>query len=167
MDAICDTAHETRWRVWSLVSMLRMIIYSCVIIFLHIFKQELEQRPRLKYQVNNVRNMIDGFGLIWFIVGNMWIFGEDDSTSTCHHPSKSPIYNLCLAMLIINYIQICLPCILAAILIPIFCFCMPCLIRIMARINNAHIVQVPFGEITGFSSTINSFYLLGSWGVFD
>lgn len=45
-------------------------------------------------------------------------------------------------MLIVNYVQICLPCILAVILIPVFCFCMPCLIRFLARING------PEGELT-------------------
>ena len=43
---------------------------------------------------------------------------------------------LCVAMLVINYVQICLPCIVAILLIPIFCFCMPCLIRLLAHLQN-------------------------------
>lgn len=60
----------------------------------------------------------------------------------CHHQLDSPVYNLCLSMLIISYIQICLPCILAAMLIPVFCFCMPCLIRVLARIHETSKVSM-------------------------
>ena len=55
--------------------------------------------------------------------------------SLYRHPERSPIYGLCVSMLIINYIQICLPCIVAVIMIPVFCFCMPCLIRLLARLQ--------------------------------
>lgn len=70
----------------------------------------------------------------------MWLFGDDDSG--CENPTRSPIYILCISMLIINYIQICLPCIIAVIMIPIFCFCMPCLIRILARLHDPRATQV-------------------------
>lgn len=50
--------------------------------------------------------------------------------------SRSPIYGLCVSMLVINYVQICLPCIVAMIMIPVFCFCMPCLIRLLARLHD-------------------------------
>jgi hypothetical protein len=131
---VCDTAHETKWRVWATFAAARMAVYSMVVLLMYIFKIFLDNRPRLLVQINSFRNMIDALGLIWFVVGNMWLFGDDDNS--CKHPEKSPIYGLCMSMLIINYIQICLPCILAAIMIPVFCFCMPCLIRLMARLNN-------------------------------
>jgi hypothetical protein len=105
----------------------------------------------LQIQLTNTRNIVDAIGLIWFVVGNMWIFGDDRSSpspisslilssNNCHSAGKSPIYSLAVAMLIINYIQICLPCIIAILLIPVFCFCMPCLIRILARMQ---VVQAP------------------------
>lgn len=72
----------------------------------------------------------------------MWLFGDDDNS--CSHPGHSPVYNLCLSMLIINYVQICLPCIIAILLIPVFCFCMPCLIRILARLQDPRTVVVCF-----------------------
>jgi E3 ubiquitin-protein ligase RNF38/44 len=111
-----------------------MFMYSAVVSFMHVFKPYLEERARLMTQATNIRNIIDALGLIWFVVGNMWLFGDDDNS--CRHPEKSPIYGLCISMLIINYIQICLPCIIAVILIPVFCFCMPCLIRVLARLQN-------------------------------
>ena len=87
-----------------------------------------------------IRNTIDAFGLIWFVVGNMWLFGDDNDI--CHHPERSPIYNLCLSLLVLNYMQICFPCIIAILLIPVFCFCMPCLIRVLARLQDPRTVVV-------------------------
>lgn len=31
----------------------------------------------LKAQLTNIRNIVDAVGLVWFVVGNMWIFGDD------------------------------------------------------------------------------------------
>jgi hypothetical protein len=87
---------------------------------MQIFKPWLQERPDYQARAVNIRNSLEAFGLIWFVVGNMWLFGDDDNS--CRNPQHSPVYNLCLAMLIINYIQICLPCILAILLIPVFLF---------------------------------------------
>lgn len=132
---ICDKEHMTKWKVWAALSAIRMFAYLVVVITMHLFKQYLEERPHQFQNINSMRNIIDALGLIWFVVGNMWIFAEDEGTA-CQHPERSPVYGLCVAMLIINYIQICLPCIAAIIVIPIFCFCMPCLIQVLARLHN-------------------------------
>jgi hypothetical protein len=79
------------------------------------------------------RHIFKPFFILRFIVGNVWLFGDD---AVCTNPGASPVYNLCFAMLIISYIQICLPCIIALCMIPVFCFCMPCLIRMLARLQN-------------------------------
>jgi hypothetical protein len=65
-----------------------------------------------------------------------------DCSNHCHGAGKSPVYTLAVAMLVINYVQICLPCIIAILLIPVFCFCMPCLIRVLARIQEVHAPKV-------------------------
>ena len=56
----------------------------------------------------------------------------------CHAPFRSPVYALSVSMLILNYVQICLPCIVVICLVPVFCFCMPCLIRLLARLQEVH-----------------------------
>jgi E3 ubiquitin-protein ligase RNF38/44 len=99
----------------------------------------LDERPNESALVTNLKNMIDAFGLIWFITGNMWLFADDDLG--CRHPERSPVYKLCMSLLIINYIQICLPCIVAVLMIPVFCFCMPCLIRVLARLHDPRAQQ--------------------------
>lgn len=133
--SICDMEHELRWKYWAALSAMRMFAYLVVVIIMHTWKSYFDERPQQFQQINSIRNVVDALGLIWFVVGNMWIFAEDD-TFGCRHPERSPVYGLCVAMLVINYVQICLPCIAAIIVIPIFCFCMPCLIQVLARLHN-------------------------------
>mmetsp|Transcript_17415 Transcript_17415/g.29197 ORF Transcript_17415/g.29197 Transcript_17415/m.29197 type:complete len:372 (+) Transcript_17415:178-1293(+) len=129
----CDALHRNRWKWWALINAVRMFMYTYTVCYMHIFKDWLREHHAALHRVTNIRNITDATGLIWFVVGNMWIFGDN----TCHHQLDSPVYNLCLSMLIISYVQICLPCILAAMLIPVFCFCMPCLIRVLASIQES------------------------------
>eukprot|EP01035_Chromulina_nebulosa_P024948 gene24948-32508_t len=118
---VCDPGHTRRWKLWALVSALRMLAYIGVNSFMHMFRPLLQERQEYLAKAVNIRNTIDAIGL---------------------HPQQSPIYNLCIALLVINYIQICLPCIIAILLIPVFCFCMPCLIRILARLQDPRLQAV-------------------------
>lgn len=136
-DTVCDEEHRTRWKIWAIVAALRMTAYSLVLLGLQYRRAALQERPELLSKWRSVANTLDGCGLIWFVLGNLWLFG-DESNASCRHPEKSPIYSMCLSMLIFNYIQFCLPCIIAIILIPVFCFCTPCLIRLLARLQDPH-----------------------------
>jgi hypothetical protein len=138
-------------------SKLRMFAYTFLIFFMDLFRDWLHDRRDQQERLKSFRNAIDLFGLVWFVVGNMWLFGDDDSS--CRHPNRSPIYNLCVAMLVINYIQICLPCIIAIILIPVFCFCMPCLIRLLARLHDPRATAV--SDLLCILKL--AFYCLGLW----
>jgi hypothetical protein len=139
-DHACDPTHELRWKIWAIVAALRMFIYCIVVIIMQYMKNQLQERPELLNRWKNICNTLDGCALIWFVLGNLWLIGED-AHSSCSHPEKSPIYDVCLSMLIFNYIQFCLPCIAAIILIPIFCFCTPCIIRLLARLQDPRITQ--------------------------
>lgn len=138
---VCDHGHTRRWKLWALVAALRMLAYSAVNVFMHVFRPFLQERQEYLAKAVNVRNTIDAIGLVWFVVGNMWLFG-DDGNGSCSRPQDSPVYKLCFTLLIINYIQICMPCIIAIMLIPIFCFCMPCIIRILARLHDPRAITV-------------------------
>lgn len=137
---VCDSRHSRHWKIWALVSSLRMLAYTMITIFMYIFRPFLTDRPEYMAKAVNIRNTIDAIGLAWFVVGNLWVLGDDGDE--CRHPQQSPIYNLCVSLLIINYIQLCLPCIIAILLIPVFCFCMPCLIRILARLQDPRSITV-------------------------
>ncbi len=139
-DHTCDDIHMGRWKWWSTFSAVRMALYDIALVYLYMRREWLQHNQSVYVKAMNFKNTVDAFGLVWFVVGNMWLFGDDDNS--CSHPAHSPIYNLSLAMIIINYIQICLPCIIAILLIPVFCFCMPCLIRALARLQNTRQAQV-------------------------
>jgi len=137
---VCDAKHNAQWIIWSSISTIRMAVYSIIVVIMFYWKAYFENHTNHFMQIIGFRNIVDAMGLVWFIIGNLWLFGDDDSNS-CTNPHESPIYNLCFSMVIINYLQICLPCILAALLLPLFCFCMPCLIRILARYNRTNQVS--------------------------
>jgi len=83
---VCDEAHTMRWKYWSLFSATRMFAYSFIVVVMHIFKSWLDERPRwLQYSLS-CRNIIDALGLIWFVVGNMWLFGDDENK--CAHADR-------------------------------------------------------------------------------
>jgi len=131
-DTVCDQEHRLKWKIWSIFAALRMTAHLITIGGLIVLSRRLERTHRIMVFLHNARNFLDASGLIWFLVGNMWLFGgEDDPGTVCHHPGQSPIYNLCLAMIIVNYIQICLPCIVALLMVPVLCFCLPCLIHVL------------------------------------
>jgi len=132
----CDSSYIVRWKIWSSFSAIRMSAYSVIAAFMYFFKSWLLERPRLNAKFIKIRSIIDLLGLVWFVIGNMWCFSSDSTSPySCVHPEVSAIYKLCQAMIIINYIQICLPCLVAAAFVPIFCFCLPCLIRLLARMQ--------------------------------
>jgi len=130
---VCDQDHRDRWKWWAVVSSIRMLVYTILLVSLYFL---LMRRPRDSREVillSNARNGVDALGLIWFVVGNMWLFGQ---TESCAGASASPVYQLCVAMLLITYLHICLPCIIAMLMIPVLCFCLPCVIRILARLHD-------------------------------
>jgi hypothetical protein len=130
---VCSEGKRNEWFIWSTISALRLFLHTSIVVFMHTCHNWLEERPRILQQTQKYRSLIDAFGLAWFVLGNMWLLGDDDD---CVHPTKSPVYMLALIMLIISYVQICLPCIIAVAMIPVFCFCMPCLIRLLARLQH-------------------------------
>eukprot|EP01031_Cornospumella_fuschlensis_P037631 gene37631-45715_t len=69
----------------------------------HNYRNYLQEHPERYQKLVSLRNTIEAFALIWFVVGNMWLFGEDDDS--CTHPHNSHIYNLCFSYLIIMYLQ--------------------------------------------------------------
>lgn len=119
---------------------MRMLAFMFMAYFMDYYRVYLSENREYNDRMRSIRNTIEAFGLIWFVLGNMWLFGDDDNI--CHHATRSHIYNLCVSLLVLNYVQICFPCIIAILLIPIFCFCMPCLIRMLARLQDPRLLVV-------------------------
>ncbi|CAH8355921.1 unnamed protein product [Eruca vesicaria subsp. sativa] len=84
-------------------------------------------RTRLSGLVDHFKMAIDCFFAVWFVVGNVWIFGGHSS------PSDSPkLYRLCIAFLTFSCIGYAMPFILCATI----CCCLPCLISVLGFREN-------------------------------
>lgn len=78
--------------------------------------------PRLNALVDHFKMALDCFFAVWFVVGNVWIFGGHSS------PEDSPnLYRLCIAFLTFGCIGYAMPFILCATI----CCCLPCIISVL------------------------------------
>jgi len=78
--------------------------------------------PRLKSLVEYFKMALDCFFAVWFVVGNVWIFGGHSSSSEAPN-----LYRLCIVFLIFSCIGYAMPFILCATI----CCCLPCIISIL------------------------------------
>lgn len=130
---VCDSRHREKWRWWALLSVVRMVLITPVIAVRWKLEgqREGERNQAVDQLSSNMRNSLDIVGLVWFVIGHMWLLQNQG----CESPSDSPIYQLCLVYIIITYIHICLPCILLMMLVPVICFCLPCVIRVLGMLQ--------------------------------
>ncbi|XP_042378861.1 E3 ubiquitin-protein ligase At1g63170-like isoform X1 [Zingiber officinale] len=88
---------------------------------------ELEQTsvntsPRINAIVDNMKMALDCFFAVWFVVGNVWVFGGRSS------PHDAPnLYRLCIVFLAFSCIGYALPFILCTMI----CCCLPCIISFL------------------------------------
>ncbi|KAK7311849.1 hypothetical protein RJT34_10258 [Clitoria ternatea] len=78
---------------------------------------------RLKLLVEYFRISIDCFFAIWFVVGNVWIFGGHSSADEAPN-----LYRLCVVFLTFSCIGYAMPFILCATI----CCCLPCIISVLS-----------------------------------
>mmetsp|Transcript_25292 Transcript_25292/g.51964 ORF Transcript_25292/g.51964 Transcript_25292/m.51964 type:complete len:302 (+) Transcript_25292:73-978(+) len=124
----CDAAHRFRWQLWAQGSAVRLSLHLLVIFLIYLASRTLGRESQIVRRLYHMRSMLDAIGMCWFLLGNAWILsGSGDET--CRHPGRSPVYLLCFTMLVINYIQVCLPCVVAILIVPVICFCLPCILR--------------------------------------
>ncbi|XVF86563.1 hypothetical protein PTKIN_Ptkin18bG0052200 [Pterospermum kingtungense] len=77
---------------------------------------------RLNGLVDHFKMALDCFFAVWFVVGNVWIFGGHSS------PSDAPkLYRLCVVFLTFSCIGYAMPFILCATI----CCCLPCIISVL------------------------------------
>ncbi|KAL8521960.1 hypothetical protein ACS0TY_012201 [Phlomoides rotata] len=78
--------------------------------------------PRLKIFVEYLKMGLDCFFAVWFVVGNVWIFGGHSSSSEAPN-----LYRLCIVFLTFSCIGYAMPFILCATI----CCCLPCIISVL------------------------------------
>lgn len=129
--SVCDANHRLKWKVWAIVAAVRMTLHLFATVLSTTLAPYLDRSSRLMTWLVNSRNGLEAAGLVWFLVGNMWLFASETDGHACHHAGQSPIYRLCVALVVINYVQITLPCLIAVLMIPVLCFCLPCVIHVL------------------------------------
>ncbi|KAK1550279.1 hypothetical protein Q3G72_016628 [Acer saccharum] len=77
---------------------------------------------RIKVLVEYFKMALDCFFAVWFVVGNVWIFGGHSSASDAPN-----LYRLCIVFLVISCIGYAMPFILCATI----CCCLPCIISVL------------------------------------
>ncbi|GAB4828347.1 hypothetical protein Ancab_035344 [Ancistrocladus abbreviatus] len=78
--------------------------------------------PRINLLVDHMKMALDCFFAVWFVVGNVWIFGGHSSASEAPN-----LYRLCIVYLTLSCIGYAMPFILCAMI----CCCLPCIISFL------------------------------------
>lgn len=78
--------------------------------------------PRLKVFVEYLKMALDCFFAVWFVVGNVWIFGGHSSSTDAPN-----LYRLCIVFLTFSCIGYAMPFILCATI----CCCLPCIFSVL------------------------------------
>ncbi|XP_075518180.1 E3 ubiquitin-protein ligase At1g63170-like [Primulina tabacum] len=78
--------------------------------------------PRLKVLVEYFKMALDCFFAVWFVVGNVWIFGGHSSSTEAPN-----LYRLCIVFLTFSCIGYAMPFILCATI----CCCLPCIFSVL------------------------------------
>ncbi|KZV53907.1 hypothetical protein F511_23672 [Dorcoceras hygrometricum] len=78
--------------------------------------------PRLKVFVEYFKMGLDCFFAVWFVVGNVWIFGGHSSSTEAPN-----VYRLCIVFLTFSCIGYAMPFILCATI----CCCLPCIFSVL------------------------------------
>ncbi|XP_022862981.1 E3 ubiquitin-protein ligase At1g63170-like [Olea europaea var. sylvestris] len=78
--------------------------------------------PRLRTLVEYFKMALDCFFAVWFVVGNVWIFGGHSSSTEAPN-----LYRLCIVFLTFSCIGYAMPFILCTTI----CCCLPCIISVL------------------------------------
>ncbi|GMH27336.1 hypothetical protein Nepgr_029179 [Nepenthes gracilis] len=85
--------------------------------------------PRIDLLVGRLKMALDYFFMVWFIVGNVWIFGGHSSAS-----EAPKLYRLCVVYISLSSIGYAMPFLLCALI----CCCIPCLISLLGVPEDQH-----------------------------
>ncbi|XP_062193378.1 E3 ubiquitin-protein ligase At1g12760-like isoform X3 [Phragmites australis] len=81
--------------------------------------------PRLSILAYHFKTAVDCFFAVWFVVGNVWIFGGRSISSDAQDAPN--MYRLCLSFLALSCVGYAIPFIMCAAI----CCCFPCLISVL------------------------------------
>jgi len=94
----------------------------CCLASLSPFSEFHSSSCRAQAFADHFKMALDCFFAVWFVVGNVWVFGRRSSA----HDAPN-LYRLCIAFLTFSCIGYAMPFILCALI----CCCLPCIISVM------------------------------------
>ncbi|OQR85950.1 transmembrane protein [Thraustotheca clavata] len=122
------------WTLFHTIHLFLTVVVEYAVYYTHSPGQRSRlATPSVKSVLQSAKYCLELMGLFWFLVGNMWVISDEDH---CSANGGGHIYNMAMAMVIICYIKIFLPCLILLALLPVVCFCLPCLIRILNRMQD-------------------------------
>lgn len=114
--------------VWVIVSGVRLSV--SLILNIVIFVQSVytpENRPSLLLFISQG---LDNLHFIWFLLGNYWFFASKNCNEVSHM-----LYQLTMALLILDYIDFFKRVVLLVCLLPLAICCLPCVLRFLATVQ--------------------------------
>ncbi|KAK2978216.1 hypothetical protein RJ640_024249 [Escallonia rubra] len=93
---------------------------------------EGQNASRINVLFDQFKMALDCFFAVWFVVGNVWIFGGNSSSSDAPN-----LYRLCIVFLTFSCIGYAMPFILCTMI----CCCLPCIISILGVRENMNQVR--------------------------
>lgn len=114
---------------WLIVSALRQALTTACIFAMARYWPDLDTAPAPARIMSSLYQPLSTLGLIWFIFGNLWYINSEEGQ--CDDGMRK----LTLAMVIIQYIVMFLPCLVLLISLPFACFCFPLFMRIIQTLN--------------------------------
>lgn len=131
----CHSAN-IKFKLWISFCAIRLFLTTIVTVRRYVFVEVrgYDEHSRNVRALSNMRNALEACAIVWFIIGNMWLFSTEpgDPGTQCH----DWLYWVFVGMICAQYAQICLPCIVAIMLVPVFCFCLPCFVRLLSAIHD-------------------------------
>ncbi|GJP63183.1 hypothetical protein CLOP_g20251 [Closterium sp. NIES-67] len=83
---------------------------------------ELQDDARIMALVERYKVTLDCFFAVWFVLGNVWVFGAHSAATTAPN-----LYNLCVLLITLSCVGYALPFLLCAAI----CCCLPCLLHLV------------------------------------
>lgn len=126
-------SHELQWRVWSSVSIARLIV-ATVMQWRRYVLRDLNGLPEESHHVRSltrIHNTVEACGIVWLVAGSLWLLTARPYVACARE--ASPVYLIMVILLSTQYLEVCFPCCVAVVLMPVVCCCFPWFLRLVAE----------------------------------
>eukprot|EP01031_Cornospumella_fuschlensis_P037237 gene37237-45200_t len=69
VDHTCDLEHMNKWKIWSVLCIARMALYTALVAYIQQHRAYLQENVERYLRLASLRDTIEAFALIWFLAG--------------------------------------------------------------------------------------------------